>query len=391
MTPDTVVRRSLAAGGADDFMTAHHLVLRGSQRAIGQALAAEAQAEFPPVPGPEDPALNRARRRWIERNWPQHYERMSGIADALGVDLLDDHTSVADLFATPFRAGCSALWCPADAMIDGRTRIGRNFDFWTGSVLEVAGASPDPTQPPMMARPYVIETYPDGGLASVVVAACDLAGCFEGINETGLTVALFADDESTNLRPTNKLQAGLHELQVPRFLLDTCSTVVEAVDALYSAKQYDNMVVCHYLIADAHGDAFVWERDTHNAEHVVWAGGAPMCVTNHLLHRHDGADALPEHDRSSAAGEIPFRHNTYERARTLDRRAAGPPLSRDDLREAMNAVRVDGGAPVARTLWCTLYDLEERSLTVEFYLGDEADGSPRRSSPATYAVERRRQ
>jgi hypothetical protein len=42
---------------------------------------------------------------------------------------------------------------------------------------------------------------------------------------------------------------------------------------------------------------------------------------------------------------------------------------------------VEGPDPVARTLWSSVYDLDERSLTVEFYLGEAADGAQRRSEP----------
>ena len=202
----------------------------------------------------------------------------------------------------------------------------------------------------MMSRPYVVETHPDDGRAAVVVVGGDLSGCFDGINDAGLAVALFADDESASLQPTHQLQAGVHETQLPRLLLDRCSTVDEAVEVLYGAKQYDNFITCHYLVADAHGDAIVWERESHNTEHVVRATDAPMCVTNHLLHRHASVDALPEDGPDS---------NTYERARTLQRRLERTPLTPADIRAAMRAVRVEGPIPTARTLWSALYDLTE--------------------------------
>jgi hypothetical protein len=36
---------------------------------------------------------------------------------------------------------------------------------------------------------------------------------------------------------------------------------------------------------------------------------------------------------------------------------------------------------LARTLWQCVYDLDERSLLVDFYLGENAAGTPRRSAP----------
>jgi hypothetical protein len=368
---------SYAAGGTHDFLAVRHLVLRGSQCEIGRRLALEVLGSFPQAPPPTDPILNRARRRWFERNWPQHHARMEGIANAFGVDLFDDDACVTELPAVPFVAGCSALWCPPGASVDGHARIGRNFDFMTASVLEVAGFPPDGIQPPMMSRPYVIETYPDGGRASIVVAGGDLSGCFEGVNDAGLAVALFADDESPTLRPALQMQAGIHEIQLSRFVLDQCSTVEDAIEALYGAKQYDNFITCHYLVADAHGDAFVWERDTHNAEHVVRAAGGPMSVTNYLLHRHEGIDSLPVD---------PPEKNMYARARTLDERATAVPLSADDIRTALEAVRVEGPEPVARTMWSSRYDLDERSVELEFYLGETADRRQRRSEALTFTL-----
>ena len=34
---------------------------------------------------------------------------------------------------------------------------------------------------------------------------------------------------------------------------------------------------------------------------------------------------------------------------------------------------------LARTLWHAAYDLDERSAVIDFYLGEDASGSPRRS------------
>jgi hypothetical protein len=378
------VERTVVAGGEDDFMMVVHLVLGGSQRDIGRALAEESAAHFPNAPLPGDPVVQRARRRWFERNWPQHHARMSGAADVLQSP---DETRALDLPALPLSIGCSAMWCPPSTTVDGHGRLGRNYDFSTGSVFEMVGLDPDPNQPPMTSRPYVVESYPDDGYASVVVSVYDLSGCVEGLNDAGLVVVLLADDETPGLRPTGGTQqAGVDELQLGRFLLDTCATVDEAKEALYTTKQYDRMFPCHYLVADASGHAFVWERDTHNVEHVVDAGSASMCVTNYLLHRYDGPAALPHDDESSRSGAIPFRLNKYERARTLQKHATSTPLSVGDLVDALDEVLADADAIGGRTLWRSVYDPDAGNLEATFYLGDEPDGSPRRSAPRTYVL-----
>jgi hypothetical protein len=381
--------RSAVAGGAPgDFMTVRHLVLRGTQREIGRALAEEALATFPAVPPPDDPIVNRARRRWVERHWPEHYARMEGIAEAQGIDLLDDRTSAVDLAATPFRPGCSALWCPPAATDDRHPRVGRNFDFRIDSALAVAGLGDvDDGQPPMFSLPYVVETHPNGGMASIVIAGCDLSGCFEGINEAGLTILLLADDESDNLRPAFQLQAGVNEIQLGRFLLDRCRDVEEAIETLYMTKQYDTMFTCHYLVVDRHGEAFVWERDTHNAEHVVRAGASPLCVTNYLLHRHPSPRSLPSSD-PRRPDSLPFTTDFYERSRTLDRHAMHTPISVVGLEAALDDVAMGVDVPGARTLWRSIFDPEARSMSVEFYLGDAPDGRVRRSPQVTCSMGR---
>ena len=369
---------TLVAGGPDDFLCVRHLELRGSQFDIGRTLAREVLGSFLQAPAPADRILNRARRRWFEREWPEHYARMGGIADAFGVALADDGACVAELSATPLEIGCSALWCPPSASVDGHARIGRDFDFMTGSVLEVAGLPPDPAQPPMMSRPYVIETHPDDGHTAIVVVGGDLSGCFEGINDAGLAITLFADDESTTLRPAHQPQAGVHELQLPRLLLDRCTTVEEALEVLYGTKQYDNFVTCHYLVADAHGDALVWSTDSHNVEHVVRARRRADV-------RHQLPGAPLRERRRVARGQAPDS-NMYERARVLQQRLECVPLAPADIHAAMHTVRVEGPEPVARTMWTALYDLTERSVTLEFYLGESAAGPQRRSGDLTYAL-----
>ena len=43
----------------------------------------------------------------------------------------------------------------------------------------------------------------------------------------------------------------------------------------------------HYLIADRHGKAFVWEHShVSNREHIIENPGKPLITTNFSLHRH---------------------------------------------------------------------------------------------------------
>jgi hypothetical protein len=372
--------REVAAGGPGCFLTATHLVVEGTDEEIGAGLAEECARWFPPAATVEDKALARTRMRWFERWWPQHAARLRGAAEVFGFDP-DRDGAAAEFWAVPFSGGCSALWSPPSTSSDGHGRVARNYDFRTGSVAEVVGGETQPGQPGMTSRPCVIDSRPVGGRAVVVVSAYDLGGCLEGVNDAGLAVVLLADDESKGLQPTMAGQAGVYELQLPRMLLDLCATVDEAKECLYITKAYDQMVACHYLVADTDGNAFVWERDTHNVEHVVDAIAAPLCVTNYLLHRHPDPEATPDEEPVDG---VPEGLGPYARGRTLAAVARRAPLSRDDLAAAVDEVLIDARAPGARTLWRSVIDVTARTLDVEFYLGDLPDGSPQRSDARCY-------
>jgi hypothetical protein len=379
---DALVSRRLVAGGPDDFLATHHLELRGRQEDLAVTLAEEVAARFPSIDVPRDERLSEARVEWFAAHWPEHHRRILGIADAYGVPR-HEADRLADLGCVPFAGGCSAVWCPADASDDGHARLGRNYDFTTASVLAIFGLPHEQPQPAMMSRPYVLSTAPDTGPSVAAVTAGQLSGCTEGMNAAGLVVALLADDETPRPRGTGEAQVGVDELQLPRLLLERCSTAAQAREVLGGVEHYTRMVACHYLIADATGDAIVWEYDEHGVRHVVEAYEDPLVVTNHLLHRYEGVDDLPDADPAVVEGLIPHEAGTYQRARTLDRCMSRVPARAADIAAALDDVRFDGRVAGVRTLWRTVFDLTDRTMTVEFYLGDEADGSPRRSAPTT--------
>jgi predicted choloylglycine hydrolase len=206
---------------------------------------------------------------------------------------------------------------------------------------------------------------PDEGLTTTVLTMNELDGCMDGINSAGLAVTLLIADFENAAPPEGPTapQVGLASVQLPRFLVDTCETVEQAKQALLGAKHYDYGAALHYLVADAHGQAFVWERGRNGSEHVVELGDGPLCVTNHLLHRNPDPMNLPEDSEHS------FR--TFERLRTLHERSKGVMMSPQDLRDSLRAVRQaeDPRLPF-RTLWSTVFDTADRTLSTRFYLGD---------------------
>ncbi|MCO1658949.1 C45 family peptidase [Pseudonocardia humida] len=375
------------AGWGTDFMTVHHVTASGSQADIGRALALRARLAYGWTPAPADRATARARRAWFARHWPQHLERMRGAGRALGVDIEADEVHLDGLTGVPTGSACSAGYYPPATTLDGRPFLGRNYDFFTTSATAlfalVSGSpAPDGDEPPMSSRPHVLTCAPDDGPATTLITMNELDGCMEGINEHGLAVALLlADVESTSAPDVAGPQVGLSSTQLPRFLLDTCASAAQAVDALLGAKQYDLGAPLHYLVADRSGDAFVWERGPGGDEHVVRSDGGALCVTNHPLRRHRDPADLPADNPETAL--------TYQRYRTISERSQGTDLSGERMREALDAVQVDSTTDTPyplRTLWRTVFDLERTTMATRFYLGDAPDGTPRHSPEREFAV-----
>ncbi len=354
-------------------MEVGHLVLRGTNREIGAQLATMALERHGVAPATGgDPLVTRARRRWYRREWPAHFERMRGVADVHGVSVEDDSVELGLLAYLGGAPACSVAWLPGPATASGHPTLSRNYDFPTGTLTEILGGEAQPGELAMTARPYVVETHPsDGGPACLFLCAYELlGGCIDGVNAEGLVVALLADDESTERDPTLAPAVGLNEIQLLRFLLETCATTAEARDALLGAKYSYMFLPCHFLVADAGGDSFVFERSA-NADHLVEGGGAVQVVTNHLLHGRPSLDDLPAGDGPSA---------TYARARRLTAAVAGrSALSADEIKAAHACVHREDPASPSRTLWHGLYDAADRSLEVSFYLGDDPAGGVRRS------------
>lgn len=380
--------REVVAGGAGQFMTVYHLTVSGSQAEIGRALAEEAKDRYDWKPVPADPTVSRARRDWFRRDWPQHYARMAGAAEVAGVPLDRDDVHLDALAWSPTGSGCSAIWCGGSTTIDGHNLLGRNYDFFTVGMQQMfalMSGQPGPEhEPPICSRPYVITSRPDDAPATTIITMNELDGCMDGINEHGLAVVLLiADAETAGAPEPAGPQVGVGPSQLPRFVLDTCENVEQAKQALLGAKQYDLGVPLHYLIADRTGQAFVWERSRGGVEHIVPADGQALCVTNHMLHRPVDPENPPRDNEETML--------THQRLDTITERTKARPMSGSRLRDTLEEVRFDArkaGAYPLRTLWRTVFDLDETTMSTRFYLGDTAYAEPRYSEETTFRADR---
>jgi hypothetical protein len=381
MTTTTVQPSTLttiAGGGAGDELTVRHLRIAGDQRTIGRELARVADAVHGAWAAPRpttDPLVEATRREWFRQHFPTHARRLEGIADQFGV-APDDPTCSLDWLGTyAVPAGCSVAFHPAPQTREGHGVLARNFDFPVATFTQIVGLPPLVGERLLAADPWVIELHPDDGYASVTVGIMDLMGAMDGINEAGLSVALLADNETPDPEPTAQPRVGLSEQQVVRYLLDTCATVEEAKRALLLAKHYYFFTPCHFLVADRSGASFVWEH-SRRRNHEVIVDAAPetrgrLVCTNHLLHRWPDPARLPADD-----GPIGTAALTYGRWRALTSAMdAEPVVTRDDIRAQMDAVAFRAPIQEGRTFWQALYDVDDASVEVRFFLHDRGGES----------------
>jgi hypothetical protein len=369
-----LVHEEVIAGGPKDFLEARHLVLRGSQAEIGKALTLIAKERLQVQPDRDsDPLRNRVQRKYFERHYPMHFERMQGAAAAFGLKFEDDRFNFAGLWYPPAEFGCSVVHLPPRATATGKSIVSRNYDFTLGTLR---GTKPGPGEQPSTSRPFLVEMHPDRGYASLALHAYDLlGGTIDGINSEGLTVALLADDELMSkypMRGTYAHAVGLGALQTIRFLLDTCANVEEAKEALLMTKQYYEMIPVHYLVADRHGKAFVWEyAHTHNLEHIIENPGQPLVTTNFSLHLYLEKGKPPSVEK---ARKVCPRYCILS-----EKLNSGEKITVEALKQTHRLVDatqpIPKSRPGGRTLWHALYFPEERKVQLSFYLRDAVDAA----------------
>src|SRR5262245_3392045 len=372
---EAVVRQDkVIAGGPKDALEARHLVLKGTNEEIGKALATIARERFGiAAEAGSDPLRTRAQRRYIEKNYPILFDRMRGVAGVFGKKVDDDQWNLSGLGYVNLKAGCSVMYFPPESTATKTGILSRDYDFSTGTVM---GQTPPPGKLGDTARPYVIEMHPDRGYASIAMCAYDLlSGVLDGINSEGLTVSLMADDELMSkhgFEPAMDTGVGLGVLQVLRLLLDTCATAEEAKEALLMTKQVYEFIPVHYLIADRHGKAFVWEySQAHNKEYIIENPGQPLVATNFSLHKYLKDGKPPS---SEKAKSVCPRYCLLSDCIAAEKEKLTVDLIKQTHRkvDANFTPKGTDRAPT-RTLWHALYFPEQRSLQVSFYLRDEPD------------------
>lgn len=364
------------AGGPGDFLIARRLRLEGSNFEIGRRLATIAKERHETGLGKETAELMTARRKFFEAHWPEAVERARGVAAAYGKAWEEKETDFFglgyDMLQNP---GCSTVYYPPSSTEGDQAIVSRNYDFTTRTYAEMLGQEPPEGARAFTGDPYIVEMIPDKGYRSLYVASYDLLmGCIDGMNEKGLCVALLADDMAEGKEPTRGVRAGLNEIEVTRYLLDTCADVAAAKDALKDLETYYSFIPCHYLVADRAGNSMVFERTVPTGErHMVDGKGKSQVVTNHLLSTYGDVD------KSKAE---PFGGGSFNRYCALRDGIAAQEgkITLGTIKELNQAVQagphmMPSDAPPnpkpGRTLWHSVYNLTERTVQISFYLGED--------------------
>ncbi|OHB59354.1 MAG: hypothetical protein A2167_07325 [Planctomycetes bacterium RBG_13_46_10] len=367
---DIFCKETVVTSSPKDFVEVRHVVIKGTNFQIGKKIAEIAQKNnLVMALSGLDNSRNRMQRTYIEQNYPIHYERMKGAAATLGWNLHDDSFDFSGLLVQmelPGITGCTAVFYPAPFTEAGHNVLSRNFDFSTRT-LQVT--NPKTGKKPALVSPYVFEIYPDKGYASLYISAYEyLGGVLDGINSQGLVVAVFAEMETMGVsKPTAGV--GIHEILCMRYLLDTCKDVEQAKEALLSLKHFYIYIPCHYLIADRNGKSFIFEFSPQRDKTFITDGNGLQCITNHLVYKYDNADTVPDGLKESA-NRLEILHKALksggkfniEQIKEINGRVAVPPFAKWNPQ-----------SPPWRTLWHSIYDINERKMSVKFYLGEEPD------------------
>jgi len=359
-----VFSRKIIAGSESDFMIVQHYKIKGTNYEIGKKIAEIAKQMHMRLDTHSDSTRHKLQAKYFQENYPIHYERMKGIADGFGVDYSNYAINVSEISYSPNRQNCSVVFYPKDKTFNSHNILSRNFDMPTGNMQFQKCKG---NELPAYSRPIIFEVYPDKGYPSLYICASELVGgVYDGINFQGLSIAILGEgiyNDGFQPEPSNEI--GLHELQIMRFLLDNCKNVKEAKEALLYLKQYYHFAPLHYIIADNEGHSFIFEFSrVRNRSHIIDGAGI-QCITNHLI-------------SGQQPGKTP--EESKQRLALLDSLTSSKKrFTLDEMKEINSRVSpmMPDNHPVfspSRTLWHSIYDLDSKSLSVKFYLGETKDG-----------------
>ena len=373
----------------DDYTKPRHIIVEGTSEEIGYDLATLAKNEFGCKLGVYDsPVYGKARKKYMETNWPQMAERSKGVLRAFGLpetDVVHDPTALPFDWYDAERGRelgantCSAAVLPIEKSTNGGVFTSRNFDLmamvlWSGLFGQKAPEGANNA----WSRGVVVEARPDNGYQTIMVGGQELLYPYiDAINEKGLYVSLFHDpwgvgDEAG--AASGEAISGVSMVQLVGMLLETCKTVEEAKLKILNNRIMHMVMCAHMIIADADGNATIYEIDKHSQMYVFTDRKAnePLFITNHPASKFPIPSTYPEFNEEA-------EHNTFQRQIIFRDAYAklNPPFTISDVVAMTDAVHcsfVDDekaeAGPLERTLINSTCDLSKPEISVRWYLGD---------------------
>jgi hypothetical protein len=237
----------------------HRVELRGGYQEMGRQQGTPLQGWDLGAPEPKALRFAKQCEEQIGRYAPELLEEIRGVATAadLDYDALLTFTITIPFDPAEIPTGsCTVLAVLPEHTADGRTIVGRNYDYFYDESEE--GAT-------------TFCTYPMGRFASI--GNCDIwVGREDGLNEAGLFVG-----QAAFFMPG--LQPGFTFWFILRLLLDRCRTVEEGLELLH---QIPHAASWTYLLADRFGQAAVVEPTIEGIE-VRYPEDGLLVLTNHAV------------------------------------------------------------------------------------------------------------
>lgn len=362
-----------------------HIVIRGgTQEDIGYELAKIGIDKYNTTLIPyDDPIYGKSKEEYIHLHDPVLSERIKGIKRAYGLkedDYSYDPTALLYLLSFP---SCSAIFIPGNITEDGHSMGGKDLEWFYNPetddfALNIStGKHLSSLAGPFRARNHVVELYPDDGYATLVIGSSDLNGLTDGINENGLAITALQDGD-TYIDPVTNLAggrtSGLSSIQMLRTVLENCATIKEAKEYILTNRISMPFMGLHFMISDPSGRVTIAEFDNTSRETIFLDyKNVPVPMTNYALHLHpDFTKIIPENAKDP--------HDDYYRMQKLHAYIGNHTgkYNESDVWNTMYMVQANASASAEgvltggtiRLVYMIVNDLNERSMTVKFYLRD---------------------
>ena len=362
----------------DTYMEVKHIILKGSNIEIGQALGEIAQSWLNIYPSSyAEPIYAMARNAYMLNNYPILYYRMKGIARAYNTTYRNTQLDFSSLAYDIGPFACSLVYYPSPTTKNGHSLIARNSDSCLSSVNELIGNQAYTINTNLFSHNYVLEMYPSVGYSSIVFGSLDLVnGIFDGLNSAGLYIGCLNDDEApiSDGPISGDRRTGLYILQLARLLLDTCDTVQEAKIKILNTKISNIYRGIHILIADRMGNSFVFEISQNDNVHFTDNNNKPQIVTQFPVFRYPDKSAFPD---LTSSNEKNHSFTSYIKLHNFVQ-SAKEKFTEKMIWDAMNQAYINSNImsgtthrqfPV-RTIWKIFVDQNDLTCKIIYYLND---------------------